>query len=157
MKTGDAIKLAAAVVGTAITGKVPIQVSRKILPMRAPYAQAEGLKFTTRLVYDDQGRCVEEVRVLAGRIPDGAPRYFINAQIEISQGDRKVAKQISNPIPASSLQEAFDKHDAIFHECVQKFQEINDAAEKAACTEQPSTVAPNALSDAAPVAENPQK
>jgi len=122
----DSIKLAAAVIGTATTGKAPIVVSKKILPMRAPYAQAESLKYTTRLVYDDQGRCVEEVRVLAGSIPPNAPRFFINAQIEISQGERKVAKQISNPIPANSLQEAFDKHDAIVAECAQKFQELND-------------------------------
>src|ERR1700685_3091174 len=74
MTPKDGMKLAAAVIGTSLTGRPPVHVSRKILPMRAGLVNAGTLLYTTRLVYDAQQRCVEEVKLLSGRQPPGASR-----------------------------------------------------------------------------------
>lgn len=138
MNTRDGMKLAAAAIGTIITGRPPVHVSRKILPMRGNYPQAKSLIFTSRMVYDGAGRRLEELVVLAGSMPAGTTRFFFAGQLEVERAGKKIMVSIPNqynpepiPIPAKSLHEAFAKYDQILHAIAGDLQEKLDAAEAA--------------------------
>lgn len=153
MNVKDGMKLAAAAIGTAVTGRPVVHVSRKVLPMRAEFKHLEALKFTTRLVYDQQGRCVEEVKVLAGRLPPGGPRFFLCCNVEISIGNHKRRIQLGNAIQAANLDEAFRNFDSTFKAACDEAQKNADAevdkfmAEKAAA-EKPHPYSAEANPDA---------
>jgi hypothetical protein len=117
----QAMQAAAALVG-ASSGLPGIQVSRKALPIRKHAISAPGLIFTTSLVYDGAGRCIEVVKVLRGKLPDAAWRFYLVAQIEVSKDDQKRGVPLSNPIPAKTIEAAFGKWDAVFKACCDELE-----------------------------------
>ena len=123
----EAMRNAAALIG-ATNG---IKVSRKVLPIRKHVIQGNDLTFTTRLIYDGAGRCIEEVRVLSGTMPPEAPRFYLVAQIEFSRGDAKRAVSLSNPIPAKTITEAFGRWQSVFEACCAELEAKVNEAEKA--------------------------
>lgn len=133
MNTKDSMKLAAAVIGTAITGRPPVMVSRKVLPIRRNYPIAEGLMFTSRMVFDGAGRRIEELHVISGRIPPNACRFFFAGQIEVEQDGKKVTIPIPNryvlepvPIPARNAIEAFQNYDSVLKALADELQKKLD-------------------------------
>ena len=127
MELRDSMKLAAAVVGTAVTGRPVVQVSRKVLPMRAGWNR-EPLKYTTRLVYDGDNRCVEEVRILAGAARKDLPRFFLCCQAIINVGGNSRTIHLDDPIiGANTLDEAFQKYEGALKAALGKAQKRVDA------------------------------
>lgn len=136
MNLKDSMKLAAAVVGTAVTGRPPIQVSRKVLPIRANYPRAEGLMFTSRMIFDGEGRRIEELHLLSGRLLPGQTRFYFAGQIEIEQDGRKTVISIPNrfmmepvPIKARTALEAFKEYDNVLKALAEELQKKLDEAE----------------------------
>lgn len=137
MHIKDSLKLAAAVIGTSVTGRPPIHVSRKILPMRANYPTGEALAFTTRMVFDGAGRRIEELVLLSGNLRDQT-RFYFAGQVEVERDGKKVTVAIPNvyypqpiPIKAKTLTKAFQEYDRILHVIAAELQEKLDAAEQA--------------------------
>ena len=154
MHLKDSIKLAAAVVGTAITGR-QINVSRKVLPIRANYPKAEGLMFTTRFIFDGAGRRIEELHVISGRLPPGATRFYFAGQIEFTLGDKSLVLKFPNngtvelrqngssrfipcpqewliqpaPIPALNALQAFQEYDKVLKMLADELQTKLDEAQ----------------------------
>jgi hypothetical protein len=155
MNIKDSMKLAAAVVGTTITGRPPIQVSRKVLPIRANYPRAEGLMFTTRFIFDGAGRRIEELHILSGRMPPGTTRFYFAGQIEFTLGDKTLTVKFPNngtvelkqgtvsrfiesprewliqpaPIMARNAIEAFREYDNVLNALAAELQKKLDEAE----------------------------
>ena len=120
MNLHDGMKLAAAAIGSTITGRPLYQVSQKVTPLRANWPQGPGLRFTARVVHDGAGRQIEELVILAGRIPTTATRFYWRGTLEVQIGDRKENIVIPNPIApdpwpicAKNLEEAFKMYDSL--------------------------------------------
>lgn len=155
MRLQDSMKLAAAVVGTAVTGRPPIQVSRKVLPIRANYPRAEGLMFTSRFIYDGAGRRIEELCILSGRIPPGGTCFYFAGQLEVEQDGRKIMLPIPNrfmlepvPIMARTKLEAFKEYDNVLKALAAELQKKLDEAEAAALKEAEEAAKAEALKKA---------
>ncbi len=116
----EAMRNAAGLIG-AVNGH-QIVVSRKALPIRKHAIQARSLIYSTRLMYDGAGRCIEEVQLVAGKLPDGAARFYLIAQIEVTAGERKASHPLNNPIPAKNLREAFERWDSVFRACCEELE-----------------------------------
>lgn len=120
MSINESVKLVAAAIGASLGGKPLYTVAHKVLPMRANWPQAPGLRFTSRIVHDGFGRQIEELIILAGRIPASATRFYWRGNLEVGEGERKQLISIPNPIApepwpidAKNLEEAFKKYDSL--------------------------------------------
>ena len=140
MDAKSGMKLAAAAIGTSITGKPLYQVSRKVLPIRANWPAAEGLIFAPRLVSDGAGRQIEELVLISGRFPPGAPRFFFRGLVKIKNigNGREGLMAIPNehikepwPIVAKNLKEAFAAYDTVLQIQAEKIEHELQAAEEA--------------------------
>ena len=127
MNMKDSIKLAAVVIGTSVTGRPSVQVAKKILPMRAGWTKQGPFRYTTRLIHDGDGRTIEEVRILSGPTPKGAPRFFLACQAELNVGGNKRIISVDDPIPAETLDDAFAHHDATLRFALEAAQKTVDA------------------------------
>jgi hypothetical protein len=112
------IKKAIAITGSIIAGKPLYAVSQKVVPMRANWPQGPGLRFTARIVHDGSGRQIEELIIIAGRIPPTATRFYWRGTLAIQVGDRTEIVNIPNPIApepwpicAKTLEKAFEMYD----------------------------------------------
>jgi hypothetical protein len=112
------IKRAIAITGSIIAGKPLYAVANKVVPMRANWPQGPGLRFTARIVHDGSGRQIEELIILAGRIPPTATRFYWRGTLAIAIGDRTEIVNIPNPIApepwpicAKTLEKAFEMYD----------------------------------------------
>jgi hypothetical protein len=112
------IKKAIAITGSIIAGKPLYAVASKVVPMRANWPQGPGLRFTARIVHDGSGRQIEELIILAGRIPATATRFYWRGTLAIQVGDRTEIVNIPNPIApdpwpicAKTLEKAFGMYD----------------------------------------------
>ena len=157
MNIKDSVKLAAAVVGTAVTGRPPLQVSRKVLPIRRNYPIAPALMFTSRFIFDGSGRRIEELHVISGRLPPGHSRFYFAGQIEFTMGDKSLTLRFPNngtvelkqngtsrfiecprewliepaPIVAGNAIQAFQAYDGVLKMLADELQTKLDEAEKA--------------------------
>ncbi len=153
MNIKDSMKLAAAVVGTSITGRA-INVSRKVLPIRRNYPTGKDLLFTSRFIFDGAGRRIEELHALSGNFPPNHSRFYFAGQIEFTLEDRSLVLRFPNngtielkqngvsrfiecprewliepcPIPAKSALHAFQEYDNVLKLLADELQKKLDEA-----------------------------
>ena len=122
-------------------GQIPLRVSRKVLPIKAPTGGSKHWIAKAPKYCDEQGRCVEGLAPYSGSIPPKLCRYVGYADITVEEvmpagveaTGQGTEVELQFPIPASSVEEAF----RMFDEAADKYL----ANLKAAAAEQVAEVA----------------
>jgi hypothetical protein len=137
--TSGTMRLLALLTAQAM-GQIPLRVSRKVLPIKAPTGGSKHWIVKAPRYGDELGRCIEGTSPYSGAVPPNLCRYYgyvdITVEPMLPEGVQGTGEctviELQVPIPAKNVEEAF----SMFDEAADKYL----ANLKAAAAEQVAEV-----------------